>query len=151
MTEVNPRPRCRTPSPTSCATTTCPRRCAWATTCVLAMPWGETALEISHGPSVGDDLNAVSHAFGAVAETGTLALISGSESFDAQLPSGQPLHRRRRPKISPAVYESGLDGFDSHSVRAACRARSTGSPGRRAPATSSRPCCSAPMVRGGCM
>ena len=46
----------------------------------LAMPWSETALDISHGPSVGNDLNAVSHAFGAVAETGSLVMISGSEN-----------------------------------------------------------------------
>jgi L-lactate dehydrogenase complex protein LldG len=45
-----------------------------------AMPWGETALEISHGPSEGRDLNAVSHAFGGVAETGTLAMVSGPEN-----------------------------------------------------------------------
>ena len=44
------------------------------------MPWSETALEISHGPSEGRDLNAVSHAFGGVAETGTLAMISGPEN-----------------------------------------------------------------------
>lgn len=45
-----------------------------------AMPWGETALEIGHGPSQGGDLNAVSHAFGGVAETGTLVLVSGPEN-----------------------------------------------------------------------
>ena len=45
-----------------------------------AMPWGETALEISHGPSAGGDLNAVTHAFGGVAETGTLALVSGADN-----------------------------------------------------------------------
>ena len=45
-----------------------------------AMPWSETTLEISHGPSEGRDLNAVSHAFGGVAESGTLALISGPEN-----------------------------------------------------------------------
>jgi len=45
-----------------------------------AMPWSETTLEISHGPSQGSDLNAVSHAFGGVAETGTLAMISGPEN-----------------------------------------------------------------------
>ncbi|MGD1037633.1 MAG: lactate utilization protein [Roseiarcus sp.] len=42
-----------------------------------AMPWGATALEISRGPSDGNDLNAVSAAFAAVAESGTLALVSG--------------------------------------------------------------------------
>ncbi len=45
-----------------------------------AMPWADTALEIAHGPSAGGDLNAVSHAFGAVAETGTLAMVSGHEN-----------------------------------------------------------------------
>jgi len=45
-----------------------------------AMPWAETALEVSHGPSQGGDLNAVSHAFGGVAETGSLVMISGPEN-----------------------------------------------------------------------
>jgi L-lactate dehydrogenase complex protein LldG len=44
------------------------------------MPWSETALEISKGPSEGGDLNAVSHAFGAVAESGTLVMVSGHEN-----------------------------------------------------------------------
>ncbi len=42
-----------------------------------AMPWGATALELSRGASDGHDHNAVSAAFAAVAETGTLALVSG--------------------------------------------------------------------------
>lgn len=41
------------------------------------MPWQQTTLDISHGPSDGRDLNAVSYAFGGVAETGTLAMTSG--------------------------------------------------------------------------
>jgi L-lactate dehydrogenase complex protein LldG len=45
-----------------------------------AMPWGATALEISRGPSDGHDLNAVSAAFAAVAESGTLALVSGPDN-----------------------------------------------------------------------
>jgi L-lactate dehydrogenase complex protein LldG len=45
-----------------------------------AMPWGDIALEVTHGPSGGADLNGVSHAFGGVAETGTLALVSGPEN-----------------------------------------------------------------------
>jgi L-lactate dehydrogenase complex protein LldG len=45
-----------------------------------AMPWADTTLEIAHGPSEGQDLNAVSHAFGGVAETGTLAMVSGAEN-----------------------------------------------------------------------
>jgi len=44
------------------------------------MPWAATALEIALGPSDGDDLNAVSVAFAAVAETGTLALVSGPDN-----------------------------------------------------------------------
>jgi L-lactate dehydrogenase complex protein LldG len=41
------------------------------------MPWEHTALDVSCGVSEGGDLNAVSHAFGGVAESGTLALLSG--------------------------------------------------------------------------
>ena len=47
---------------------------------LTAMPWGATALELSRGPSDGHDLNAVSAAFAAVAETGTLALVSGPDN-----------------------------------------------------------------------
>ncbi len=45
-----------------------------------AMPWAETALEVAHGRSDGDDLVAVAHAFGGVAETGTLVLVSGPDN-----------------------------------------------------------------------
>ena len=45
-----------------------------------AMPWAETTLDIAHGPSEGRDLNAVSHAFGGIAESGTLAMVSGHEN-----------------------------------------------------------------------
>jgi L-lactate dehydrogenase complex protein LldG len=45
-----------------------------------AMPWSETTLDISHGVSEGGDLNAVSHAFGGVAETGTIVMVSGAEN-----------------------------------------------------------------------
>jgi L-lactate dehydrogenase complex protein LldG len=44
------------------------------------LPWGETALQVSQGPSEGQDLNAASAAFAAVAETGTLALVSGADN-----------------------------------------------------------------------
>jgi L-lactate dehydrogenase complex protein LldG len=47
---------------------------------LTAMPWAQTTLDISHGRPAGGDLNGVSHAFGGVAETGTLALISGPEN-----------------------------------------------------------------------
>jgi L-lactate dehydrogenase complex protein LldG len=44
------------------------------------MPWAETSLEITTGRSEGADLNAVSHAFGAVAESGTVVMVSGPEN-----------------------------------------------------------------------
>jgi L-lactate dehydrogenase complex protein LldG len=42
-----------------------------------AMPWSATALEIVRGASDGHDANAVSMAFAGIAESGTLALVSG--------------------------------------------------------------------------
>jgi L-lactate dehydrogenase complex protein LldG len=48
---------------------------------LVAVPWGtEPALEIRRGASDGQDLAAVSHAFVAVAETGTLVLTSGPDN-----------------------------------------------------------------------
>ncbi|MGL4444816.1 MAG: LutC/YkgG family protein [Alsobacter sp.] len=44
------------------------------------LPWGGTALEVTTGASDGRDLVAVNRAFGGVAETGTLALVSGPDS-----------------------------------------------------------------------
>jgi len=45
-----------------------------------AMPWGATTLDIARGASDGHDLNAVSAAFAAIAETGTLAMVSGPDN-----------------------------------------------------------------------
>jgi L-lactate dehydrogenase complex protein LldG len=47
---------------------------------LTAMPWGDTALDVSTGRSDGGDPNAISHAFGGVAESGTLAMISGPDN-----------------------------------------------------------------------
>jgi L-lactate dehydrogenase complex protein LldG len=47
---------------------------------LAALPWGATPLEISHGASEGLDPNALSVAFAGVAETGTLALVSGRDN-----------------------------------------------------------------------
>ncbi len=47
---------------------------------LAAMDWRATSLEILHGASDGHDLNAVSAAYGAIAETGTLALASGADN-----------------------------------------------------------------------
>lgn len=40
----------------------------------------EKTLDVRRGPSDGTDLAGVSHAFSAIAETGTLALVSGSDN-----------------------------------------------------------------------
>jgi L-lactate dehydrogenase complex protein LldG len=46
-----------------------------------ALPWDrERTLEVHRGPSDGSDLAAVSHAFAAVAETGTVVLTSGADN-----------------------------------------------------------------------
>jgi L-lactate dehydrogenase complex protein LldG len=48
---------------------------------LAALPWErERTLEVSVGPSDGKDLVAVSHAFGAAAESGTLMLVSGADN-----------------------------------------------------------------------
>ena len=48
---------------------------------LAAMPWDkERTLEITTGPSAGNDLAAISHAFGAVAESGTVMLASGPDN-----------------------------------------------------------------------
>jgi L-lactate dehydrogenase complex protein LldG len=48
---------------------------------LAALPWErERNLTVSIGPSDGKDLAAVSHAFGAVAESGTLMLVSGADN-----------------------------------------------------------------------
>ncbi len=45
-----------------------------------AMPWSATALGLTTGASRGDDPNALSRAFGGIAESGTLALVSGPDN-----------------------------------------------------------------------
>jgi L-lactate dehydrogenase complex protein LldG len=48
---------------------------------LAAMPWGrERTLTVATGRSDGSDLVAVSHAFGAAAETGTVMLTSGPDN-----------------------------------------------------------------------
>ena len=44
------------------------------------LDWSGVAMKVSQGPSAGDDLNGLSHAFGAIAETGTLAMVSGADN-----------------------------------------------------------------------
>lgn len=47
---------------------------------LASLPWGETQIEMSQGRSHGHDLNAVSHAFAGIAETGTLVMVSGADN-----------------------------------------------------------------------
>ena len=47
---------------------------------LAAMPWEATALDVTAGASDGSDMNGISRAFGAVAESGTLALVSGQDN-----------------------------------------------------------------------
>ena len=47
---------------------------------LAALDWSGVPIEISQGPSAGDDLNGLSHAFAGVAETGTLAMVSGADN-----------------------------------------------------------------------
>lgn len=45
------------------------------------IPWDtERTLDVSHGPSDGAQLASVSHALGAVAESGTLVMVSGADN-----------------------------------------------------------------------
>ena len=45
-----------------------------------AMPWDATALDIAAGASDGHDVNAVAMALAGIAETGTIALVSGADN-----------------------------------------------------------------------
>ncbi|RYB07055.1 LutC/YkgG family protein [Lichenibacterium ramalinae] len=47
---------------------------------LAAMPWGGTTIDVTAGPSDGSDINGLSRAFAAVAESGTLALVSGQDN-----------------------------------------------------------------------
>lgn len=48
---------------------------------LAAMPWSKQKnLELKTGPSDGTDETGISHAFGAIAETGTLVMTSGAEN-----------------------------------------------------------------------
>ena len=47
---------------------------------LAVLNWKSAGLDTSNGPSDGSDLNALSHAFGGVAETGSLVLLSGPDN-----------------------------------------------------------------------
>jgi L-lactate dehydrogenase complex protein LldG len=47
---------------------------------LAAMNWAATGLDLAYGRATATDTVCVSHAFGAVAETGTLVLVSGQDN-----------------------------------------------------------------------
>ncbi len=47
---------------------------------LAALDWSQTPIELTQGASEGDDLNALSHAFAGVAETGSLVMMSGPDN-----------------------------------------------------------------------
>jgi L-lactate dehydrogenase complex protein LldG len=81
----------------------------------LDLPWGNApALEILRGPSDGHDLAAVSHAFTAVAETGTLVLASGPDN---------PTTLNFLPDVHIVVVEASDIASDFETVMARLRER----------------------------
>jgi L-lactate dehydrogenase complex protein LldG len=76
-----------------------------------SVPWGRAGtLEVRRGPSDGRDLAAVSHAFAAVAETGTLVLTSGPDN---------PTTLNFLPDVHIVVVSAGdvAGGFESVMAR----------------------------------
>ncbi len=78
---------------------------------LAALPWGATALEIAHGASDGRDLSAVSMALAGIAETGTLALVSGADNPTTLnfLPDNAIVLLRREDVV--ADYETVFSGL----------------------------------------
>ncbi len=82
---------------------------------LAAMPWtAETSLTVKPGPSDGLDEVGVSHAFKAVAETGTLIMVSGAEN---------PSTINFLPDHHIVVLHAGDVGGDMETAIAAVRAR----------------------------
>jgi L-lactate dehydrogenase complex protein LldG len=80
-----------------------------------AAPWAHAGtLEVRRGASDGSDLAAVSRAFGAVAETGTLVLISGAEN---------PTTLNFLPDVHIVVVSAGDITSDFETVMARLRGR----------------------------
>ena len=74
--------KCRRRSPPICASATCRHRCAWATTNGLPPCRGRSSgrCRSRRGASDGNDEVGFSHATAAIAETGTLVMVSGSDN-----------------------------------------------------------------------
>jgi L-lactate dehydrogenase complex protein LldG len=82
---------------------------------LAGLPWSNApALEVFHGPSDGHDLAAVSHAFAAVAETGTVVVTSGPDN---------PTTLNFLPDVHVVVVEAGAVAADFETVMEALRGR----------------------------
>jgi L-lactate dehydrogenase complex protein LldG len=80
---------------------------------LAAVPWGRAGtLDVRRGPSDGGDLAAVSRAFGAVAETGTLILTSGPDN---------PTTLNFLPDVHIVVVSAGDVAADFEAVMARLR------------------------------
>ena len=106
-----------------------------------ALPWAERPLlNIKRGKAEPGDVASLTPCLAAVAETGTLMLISGEATPTTLnfLPDTHIVVLRAGQVV--ASYEDGWDLLRQRPVRGRrrCRARSISSPARRAPAISSR-------------
>jgi len=82
---------------------------------LAALPWNaEPALEVGRGASDGGDLAAVSHAFGAVAETGTVVMVSGPDN---------PTTLNFLPDVHIVVVDAGEIASDFEAVMGRLRER----------------------------
>jgi L-lactate dehydrogenase complex protein LldG len=79
-----------------------------------AMPWTKTQIEVRRGASDGQDAVGVSHAAGAVAESGTLVLTSGADN---------PTTLNFLPETSIVVLEAPSVAGDFESIWANLRTR----------------------------
>ena len=81
---------------------------------LAALPWERGPLEVRRGASDGNDLAAVSHAFAAVAETGTVVLVSGADN---------PTTLNFLPDVHIVVVDAADVAGDFESVMARLRER----------------------------
>jgi L-lactate dehydrogenase complex protein LldG len=81
---------------------------------LAGLPWERGPLEVRRGASDGNDLAAVSHTFAAVAETGTVVLVSGADN---------PTTLNFLPDVHVAVVNAADVAADFEAVMARLRER----------------------------
>ena len=115
------------------------------------MPWADTSLDVSTGRSDGADLNAVSHAFGGVAESGTVVMISGPRTPRPSTSSRTTTSSWCRRRTSAGDYESAWSKVRYAFGKGAMPRTVNFITGPSRSATSSRRCCSARTGRAACI